>query len=202
MSIRGHGTAREGRSRMNAAKRGGFAAVDLVYVSAGAALITVCSWITIPLPGVPITMQTFAVFLILGLLGGARGTLAVLVYIAAGAVGLPVFSGFRGGVGALLGATGGYIAGFAASALFYWAAAAVIKRPALAKAVGMAGGLLVCYAFGTFWFAAVYSSADGAAGVGAALMKCVVPFLAPDAVKLSLAFWLSGILSKRIGPGR
>ena len=66
---------------------------DLVYISILVVLITVCSWISIPLT-VPVTLQTFGVFTAVGLLGGKRGTLAVLVYILMGAIGIPVFSGF------------------------------------------------------------------------------------------------------------
>ena len=84
---------------------------DLVYISILVVLITVCSWISIPLT-VPVTLQTFGVFTAVGLLGGKRGTLAVLVYILMGAIGIPVFSGFTGGIGILAGTTGGYIAGF------------------------------------------------------------------------------------------
>ena len=85
-----------------------------------AALMAVCSWITIPYV-VPFTMQTFGVFLALLLLGGKRGTICMAVYLLLGAVGLPVFSGFRGGVGALVGSTGGYLVGFIVSALLMWA---------------------------------------------------------------------------------
>ena len=75
---------------------------NLVYVALGAALITVCSWISIPMT-IPFTLQTFAVCLIAALLGWRNGLEAVVVYILLGAVGLPVFSGFKGGIGALLG---------------------------------------------------------------------------------------------------
>ena len=81
--------------------------------------ITLCAWIQIPLV-VPITLQTFGIFLSLLLLGGYFGTLSVLTYICLGLVGLPVFSGFQGGVSALLGAGGGYIIGFLCLALVYW----------------------------------------------------------------------------------
>ena len=94
---------------------------DIAYIGASAALIAVCSWISVPSP-VPFTLQTFAVFSAVGILGGRRGTIAVLVYLLLGAVGLPVFAGFRGGVGVLLGTTGGYIAGFLLAALLMWAA--------------------------------------------------------------------------------
>ena len=91
---------------------------DLVYTALCAALIAVCSWISVP-AAVPFTLQTFAVFAALNLLGGKRGTTAVLVYILLGAVGLPVFSGFKGGPGVLLGTTGGYIIGFLFTGLLF-----------------------------------------------------------------------------------
>ena len=88
-----------------------FSTLDLAYIAVGAALIAICSWISIPM-AVPFTLQTFAVFAILLLLGGKRGTMSILTYVIMGAIGLPVFSGFTGGVGVLLGKTGGYILGF------------------------------------------------------------------------------------------
>ena len=98
-----------------------FRVVDLAYMAVCAALIAICSWISIP-AAVPFTMQTFAVFCVLGLLGGKRGTISILVYILLGAVGLPVFAGFSGGIGILFGTTGGYIIGFIFVGLIYWAA--------------------------------------------------------------------------------
>ena len=71
--------------------------VDMAYIALFAVLITICSWISIP-AAVPLTFQTFGVFLAVGVLGGKRGTLSVVTYLLLGAVGLPVFSGFRGGL--------------------------------------------------------------------------------------------------------
>ena len=90
---------------------------DMTYIALFAVLMIVCAWISIPITTISFTLQTFAVFAALLTLGGRRGTYAVVVYLLLGAVGLPVFSGFRGGPAALLGATGGYILGFLASAL-------------------------------------------------------------------------------------
>lgn len=92
---------------------------DLVYISMFTVLIAICSWISIP-AAVPFTLQTLGVFLAVGILGGKRGTMAVLVYILLGAIGIPVFAGFSGGIGVLTGTTGGYIVGFLASALVMW----------------------------------------------------------------------------------
>jgi hypothetical protein len=76
------------------------------------AILCVCGWLTVPVGDSVLTMQTFGVFLTLYQLGGRRGTGTIIVYLLLGAVGLPVFSGFRGGLGMLLGATGGYLLGF------------------------------------------------------------------------------------------
>lgn len=84
---------------------------DMVYIAVFAVLMAICSWISIPTV-VPFTLQTFGVFLAIGVLGGKRGSLAVLVYILLGAIGVPVFAGFTGGIGILLRNTGGYIVGF------------------------------------------------------------------------------------------
>ena len=92
---------------------------DMVYIAIGAVLITVCSWISIPTT-VPFTLQTFAVFLVLSLIGGKRGTLSVIIYLLLGAVGVPVFAGFKAGFATLLGTTGGYIIGFIFMGLIYW----------------------------------------------------------------------------------
>ena len=158
----------------------------LVRTALCAALIAICSWLMIP-AAVPFTMQTFAVFLSLWILGGKSGTLAIAVYLLLGAVGVPVFSGFRGGFGALLGTTGGYMLGFLATGGVFWAAEALFGKRLWTRIAALAIGLLICYAFGTAWFCVVYARASGAIGVGTALSWCVLPFLLPDIIKLALA---------------
>ena len=81
--------------------------LDMVYIAVFAVLIAICTWISIPAV-VPFTMQTFAIFLTVGVLGGKRGSLAILIYLLLGAIGMPVFSGFQSGISAILGKTGGY----------------------------------------------------------------------------------------------
>ncbi|MBQ9663083.1 MAG: biotin transporter BioY [Oscillospiraceae bacterium] len=172
-----------------------FRVVDLAYMAVCAALIAVCAWITVP-AAVPFTLQTFAVFCVLGLLGGKRGTVAILVYILLGAVGLPVFSGFNGGIGALLGTTGGYIIGFIFIGLIYWAAEKLFGTKLAVRIAAMVIGLLVCYVFGTAWFMLVYARRSGAIALGTALGWCVLPFIVPDLVKMALAVLLSDRLRK------
>lgn len=168
-------------------------ALDIAYAALFAALIAICAWVSVPAPKpfVPFTMQTFGVFAALLCLGGRRGLYSVLVYLLLGAVGLPVFTGFRGGAGVLFDATGGYLLGFAALALVYGA-----LRDKLGEIAACALGLAVCYAFGTAWFVALYASAGNPIGVGTALGWCVFPFIVPDALKLCLA----RLLSRRVAP--
>lgn len=166
---------------------------DLVYISVFTVLIAICSWISIP-AAVPFTLQTLGVFLAVGILGGKRGTMAVFVYILLGAVGIPVFAGFSGGIGVLGGTTGGYIVGFLASALVMWGMERVFGNGRIVLAVSMVLGLLACYAVGTLWFMAVYTHQTGNVGILAVLGWCVFPFLIPDLLKIVLAM----VLTKRL----
>lgn len=173
----------------------GLRTVDIVYIGIFAALIAVCSWISIP-AAVPFTLQTFGVFMAVLTLGGKRGTLSVLVYLLLGIIGLPVFAGFTGGPGIVLGSTGGYIIGFFFSAVLIWIMEAVLPSEGWAKIAAMLCGLLVCYALGTAWFMWVYSRANGAVGLMTVLGWCVFPFIIPDLVKIALAY----VLSLRLRP--
>ena len=166
---------------------------DLVYIALFAVLIAICAWISVPTT-VPFTLQTFGIFLTVGLLGGKRGSMAVLVYILLGAAGIPVFSGFTGGIGRLFGSTGGYIVGFLASALVMWALEKVMGRKPWALAIQMVLGLIVCYAIGTVWFMVVYSGTSGAVGLMTVLGWCVIPFIIPDLIKIAMAL----VLTKRL----
>lgn len=172
--------------------------LDMAYIALMAVLIAVCAWISVPVSEVPFTMQTFGVFCALGLLGGRRGTAAVLVYLLMGAAGLPVFSGFTGGLGRVLGPTGGYMIGFLCAGLVYWLITSVFGARPLSMALSMAAGCVVYYAFGTAWYVLVYARGAGSIGVGAALMRCVVPYLIPDAAKLALVLMLTRLLRKHI----
>lgn len=168
---------------------------DMAYIGIFAVIIAICSWISIPAT-VPFTLQTFAVFLSVALLGGKRGTMSVVVYILLGAIGVPVFAGFTGGLGIIMNNTGGYIIGFLFSALVMWAAESLFGRKLWVQAVSMVVGLAVCYAFGTVWFMFVYMKDAGAAGLMTVLGWCVIPFIIPDLVKIALALILGRMLRK------
>ncbi len=174
--------------------------LDLTLMALFAVIIAICSWISIPAP-VPFTMQTFAIFLTVGVLGGKRGTIAILVYLLLGMAGLPVFSGFRGGIGVLLNTTGGYLIGFLFSALLLWAAELLPRKGAWLQMAAMVLGLILCYAFGSFWFMTVYAKTSGAIGLTTVLSLCVFPFVLPDLLKIGLAWYLSRRLKKALPAG-
>lgn len=182
-----------GKTQIGAVSRG--KTYDMAYIGIFTVLITICSWISIP-TAIPFSLQTFAVFLSVAILGGKRGTLAVVVYVLLGAVGVPVFAEFTGGIGIILRSTGGYIIGFIFSALVMWLMESLLGRKLWVQAVSMVLGLLVCYAIGTAWFMFVYMRDTGAVGLSTVLAWCVVPFIIPDAVKIVLALTLSNTLKK------
>ena len=162
-------------------KKRRFDAWDLAIMAMGIALITVCSWISVPLT-VPFTLQTFAVCLIAALFGPRRGLGAVGCYILLGAV-----------------VTGGYIVGFLFTALVVGLAAERRGRKLKVLIPAMIVGILLCYAFGTAWFVLVYTKNSGAIGVGTALAWCVLPYIPADAAKLLLASFLAVRLYPLVG---
>ena len=170
---------------------------DMAYIAIFAVLMAICSWISIPM-AVTFTLQTFGVFMAVGVLGGKRGSLAVLIYILLGAIGVPVFAGFSGGIGVILNTTGGYIVGFLFSALVMWGMEALLGRKPVIQIISMVVGLIVCYALGTAWFIVVYARNTGAVGLGTVLGWCVIPFIIPDLVKIALAFVLSRKIRKYV----
>ena len=162
------------------------------------ALLAICAWIAIPVGDTIFTLQTFGVFLTLGLLGGKRGTAAIFVYLALGAVGLPVFTGFRGGIGALMGVTGGYLTGFLLSGLVYWLITKFFGSSTKIRVLAMAAGLICCYVFGCLWYRFGYLEQGNAMGMGMIFAKCVLPYLLPDGCKLWLAWYLTNRLKSHI----
>ena len=155
---------------------------DLCYISLFTALIAVLAQISIPLPGgVPMTLQTFAVPVAGLVLGPKRGTIAATVYVLLGAVGVPVFAGFSGGIGIVLGMTGGFIVSFPLMAFLSGLGAGKnIKSPLLW--LWLILGAAANYAVGTLWFMAVANSS-----LTAALAACVIPFIPTAILKIILS---------------
>lgn len=160
------------------------------------ALLCICAWIGIPFGDGVVTLQTFALFLTLNLLGGKEGCLVCLVYLLLGAVGLPVFSGFRGGVGMLLGTTGGFLWGFFLGCLVFWGITALLGRGFLPRLFGCIFCCLTCYGCGCLWYVAVYVQTFPT--LWTAVTACVLPYVIPDSIKLALALFVSARLHRLI----
>lgn len=153
------------------------------------AVLALCAWLSVPLGDQAVSLQTFGVFMALGLLGGKQAVAAVAAYLLLGAVGAPVFTGFRGGFSVLIGPTGGFLWGFFAAACLWWA---LEKRlPDWLKAVL---AMALCYGCGAAWYYFAY----GPGQLWPVIMACVVPYLLPDGVKIALALLLSKRLKKLI----
>lgn len=174
---------------------------ELVLTAIMAVLIAVCSWISVP-AAVPFTLQTFGIACAVLILGGRNGCLSMIVYLMLGAVGLPVFSGFKSGIGVLLGSTGGYLLGYILLTLIFWASERIpVQKKAARTAVNAAAltvGLAVCYAFGTAWFMVVYTRSTGSIDLVTALKWCVTPFIPFDLLKIAAAIAVYGRVKRII----
>ena len=164
---------------------------SITEISLGAALLSISAWLSIG-GVVPVTMQTFNLALVLLLLGGRRGSMVTLLYLAIGAVGLPVYSGFRGGAGHLLSEGGGFLFGFLFFSLTYMIITELFKGSTRVKIAALAVGLIVLYACGAVWYT-VYTAANSLLPV---LAATVLPYLPFDVIKLTLAFFVSKRLEK------
>jgi len=162
---------------------------NMVLCALFAALMAICAWVSIPFGNFVFTLQSFAVFLALLTLGGSRGTASVFVYLCIGLTGLPVFSGFRGGLGAIFGITGGYLWGFLLCSLVFWMLTGIFgnKLRILAAILGM----LCCYGCGMAWMSFSQFGGLSADALSAAFLQGVLPYLIPDGIKIALAFLLS-----------
>lgn len=159
---------------------------DMTMIGLLTAIIVICSWISLPFT-VPFTLQTFAIMTAIGLLGRRNGTISILIYVLLGAVGLPVFAGFKGGLSALMGPTGGYIIGFIFSGILTGTLIQKFGSSFKSLFISMISGLVICYIFGTGWFMYIYTKNVGAVGLMTVLSWCIFPFIIPDLAKLALS---------------
>lgn len=166
--------------------------VNMALCALFVALSAVLSQISIPIGTVPVNFTHISIFLSVGLLGTRYGTLSQIVYVILGAIGMPVFSGFTGGLGWVMGATGGFIIGYVVCA---FVTGIIIDRFGSSIRVlflAMYAGWSITYLIGIPWFMIV----TGTTSVAAALTACLLPFLLGDLVKTIL----SAVLINRLRP--
>lgn len=178
-----------GKSKINA----------MTQIALFVAFMAICAWITIP-GVIPFTLQLFAVFLALDLLGSKKGTLAILLYLFLGGIGLPVFHGFRGGFSVFFEATGGFLLGFIILGLTHAILSLFLPAKKFFRYLLPFLGLITCYMFGSFWFYRLYLSSGDTLSYASVLQISVLPFLIPDLCKLFLAVSL-GSRIRKLAPG-
>lgn len=166
---------------------------NMVLIAIMAAVLCVVSPFALPIGPVPISLATFAIYIIVFILGLKKSTISVLVYLALGLVGVPVFSGFSGGVGKVFGPTGGYLIGYLLIAIIAGIFIEKFEGKIYMYAIGLVLGTLVCYAIGTIWLACQASlSFTAALGAG------VIPFIPGDVAKIVISCIVGPVLAKQI----
>jgi len=158
------------------------------------AILCVLAPVSIPLPGlVPISLATMIVYFIGYILGVRYGTLCVMLYIFLGAIGLPVFSGFSGGLQKLAGPTGGYIITYIFMAFLVGIFVSKFKDNVIVLVFSMLLGMLFNYVGGTIWFVYVTKMS-----VKAAIAVCILPFFVLDLVKIGIVALIGPVIRKRL----
>ncbi len=167
---------------------------DVCFIAIMAAVTAVMAQISIPMPmGVPMTMQTFAVTLAAIILGSKRGALSILIYLLIGAIGVPVFSNFTGGIPSFVGPTGGFLVSFPIMA--YLIGLGVELKNKYLFILFLILGTISNYVVGVFFYMVVTDNS-----AAAAITACVVPFLPTAVVKAVLASVFGMQIKKRISP--
>ena len=171
-----------------------FSVQKMAIIALMTAVLCILAPISIPvfISPVPISLGVLAIYLTAYVLSPLDATISVIIFILLGTFGLPVFSGYSGGLSKLVGPTGGYIIGFLftvyISSLFIH-----MKKSIIYDVIGMITGLALCYILGTIWF-----SYQQGKGFIASLLLCVVPFLIGDAIKIIVAVILGTQINKRL----
>lgn len=169
-------------------------AQDLCIIAIMAAITAVMAQISIPMPmGVPMTMQTFAITLAGVLLGSKKGGMSALVYVLLGAIGVPVFAGFNGGIQNLIGPTGGFILSFPIMAYLIGLGVEMREKKGMFELM-LVVGTLSNYVVGVAMFCIVMDSS-----IKTAIAACVLPFI-PTAIIKAVAAAIIGLqMRKRLG---
>ena len=173
-------------------KKNRYSAYRLTMTAVMTAVTCILAPFSISIGPIPISFTNLAIYFALYLLGWKSATVSYLVYVLIGLVGLPVFSGFSGGLGKLMGPTGGYIVGFLPMAVIAGIGIDRCSKRWL-QLLSMLAGTLVCYAFGTAWYCMQTGST-----LMSALILCVFPFIPGDLIKMAAAMSIGPVIKKRL----
>lgn len=153
----------------------------LTFMALMTAVMCVLGPIALPVGPVPFSLMTMVIYLTVYVLGMWTGTGSCCLYVLMGVIGLPVFTGYTGGLSKLAGPTGGYIIGYCFMALIGGMILEKVHRKLVLTLLGWAAATAIEYAFGTVWFMVLTHSS-----LTYALTICVIPFLLGDAVKIAV----------------
>lgn len=165
----------------------------LVMTAVMAAVIAAVSPFAIPIGPISLSLCTLLLYSTPYILGWRQGAAATLVYILLGAVGMPVFTNMEGGIGKVLGPTGGYIAGYIPLVIITGIGILLFPKNRVLQFLGMIAATAVLYTLGTAWFC-VQSGSD----LQKAMTLCVYPFIPGDLVKMAIATTLGPVLRERL----
>lgn len=158
-----------------------------------AAVICILAPLSFPAGAIPISLSTFAVYIISCTVSRKHATLTIIIYILLGAAGLPVFSSFSGGFHCLTSVTGGYIIGYIPCAYIIGLLTDKFENKKIVYPLSMILGTAVCYLCGTLWFMHQTQT-----DLSAALAACTLPFIIGDAIKITAASCIGITLHKRL----
>ena len=164
-----------------------------VIIGILAAIICVFAPFSIPAGAIPISLSTFAIYLVSCTVPKKYSVPAVAVYILIGAVGLPVFSSFTGGIQSIAGYTGGYIIGYIPCAFIIGLLTDRYPDTKIIYPIGLVAGTLICYLFGTLWY-----MHKAEIGFVEAAAVCVLPFIIGDIIKIAAASVIGLTLKQRL----
>lgn len=165
----------------------------MLFAAFFAAIITICAQIVVPAGQVQFSLAVLGVFLCGALLEIRYSVIAVLVYILLGICGMPVFGRFMGGLGILLGPTGGYIMSYPFMVICIGLMLRCGKKSYLRFLCAMLVSLVICYIFGAVWLAFVSNIS-----IVSAFASGVVGFVAFDIIKAAASAYLCVVISKRL----
>lgn len=165
----------------------------LAMTAVMAALIAAVSPFSVSIGIIPLSFCTLLLYTAPYILGWRQGAAATLVYILLGAVGMPVFTNMEGGIGKVLGPTGGYIAGYIPLVILTGLGIRFFPKNRMFQFLGMIAATAVLYTLGTVW----YCSQSGN-DLAFAIRWCVCPFIPGDLIKMAVALTMGPVLRDRL----
>lgn len=164
----------------------------ITYIAIFASMLAVISPLTINISIVPFSFATLMIYIIGAISKKSEGLISILIYIFLGIIGLPVFSGYTGGIGVLLGVTGGFIIGYIPCSILVNMIVRINKKNIFLYFLSMILGTMFCYLCGCFWYMYLTDSS-----FVETLIICVVPFIIFDLIKIIFASFISYLLNNK-----